>query len=395
VTEDKENPENTTDDAPAEKPAKSVNAPAKKKTAKIENPSLPKDRNARVREQAARKLAEAQGGGSGGRRAAAAGGLSTEEMVDDALARALAASTRWAKANLRYIEIGAAGLVIIGIGFAVYDWQYNRKLEKASDALYRAVVDATGRVVEKGESKPDDPEEAYDTRPKFPSEEARQQAVLADYKTASVEYVGTGAAILARLGEAGALLDKKDFDGAIAAYREVLSTQLGKADLDVQLASYEGLGMALEGKGDVDGAIEQYKKLEGSKERGFQELGMYHQARLLLTKKGERDLAKGLLLKAKEQLTVPPGEPTAAAPVTHDYVMGQINGLLRDIDPSLAPAPTTAPGGGGFDQMSIEQLMEQKRMIDRLRARAAQQQQQKAPAPPITGSPEPLPAPSQ
>lgn len=390
MAEDKENEDKSTDETSEQKPAKSVNAPAKKKTAKIENPSLPKDRNARVREQAARKLAEAQQGG-GRRSAAAAGGLSTEELVDDVMARGLSAFTRWAKANLRYIEIGAAALVIVGIGYAAYDWQYNRKLEKASDALHRALVDATGRVVADGESKPDDPEDNWDTRPKFPTPEAREQAVLAGYKTASVEYAGTGAAILARLGEAGALLDKKDYDGAMAAYRDVLATALGKADLDVQLSSYEGLGMALEGKGDVDGALEQYKKLEGSKERGYQELGMYHQARLLLSKKGERDLAKGLLIKAKEQLTVPPGEPTSSAPVTHDYLMGQINGLLRDIDPSLAPAPT--PGmGGGFDQMSIEQLMEQKRLLDRLRAKAAQQQH--APAPPITGTPEPLPAPS-
>ena len=34
-------------------------------------------------------------------------------------------------------------------------------------------------------------------------------------------YPGTGAAILARLGEAGSLFDKRDWDGANQAYRDV------------------------------------------------------------------------------------------------------------------------------------------------------------------------------
>ena len=371
--DDKDKNETPNDDTSSEK-SSGVNAPIKKKTARLENPSLPKDRNARVREQAARKMQEART-----KRPGASGALSTEELVDDALARGFARVTKWAKANVRYIEIGVVALLLVGIGYAVYDWQFNKKLENASDALNRAVQDEMGRVVKDDQSKPDDPEQMSDPRPKFPTAEARDEAALSGYRQAAVQYAGTGAAILARLGEAGVLLDRKDYDGAITAFRAVLDTPLAKADLDVQLNATEGLGMALEGKGDIDGAMDAYKKLEGSKERGYQELGMYDQARILLYKKNERELAKALLLKAKEVISQAPSD----APAARDFLSEQINALLREIDPSLAPTQST---GGSLDQMSIEQLMEQKRLLDRLRAQHG--------APPLTGSPAPLPAPS-
>lgn len=380
MVDEKEDTDDATETKKAsDKPAKPATA---KKAAKIENPSLPKDRNARVREQAARKLAEAKGQRPSGR--PAAGALSTEELVDDALARGFAAVLKWAKVNVRYIEGGVALLVLIGIGYMAYDWRFNRNLEKASDSLAKAMRDANGRISPDDQSKPNNPDEPVDPRPKFPTVEARREAALSGYRLASTQYSGTGAAILARLGEAGTLLDRKDYDGAAAAFRDVIATQLANADIDVKLSATEGLGMALEGKGDVQGALDAYKKLEGSKEKGYAELGMYHQARLLLTKKNERELAKTLLQHAKEGLSPPVGESATPSAPKHEWLLGQINALLREIDPTLAPAPAAAPGQ--YDPAQIEQLLQQQKILEQLRK--AQQQQQHVPNP---GSPAPLP----
>ena len=353
-----------------------------RKPAKIENPALPKDRNARVREQAARKMAEAKAGPGGGRKAASAapGGLSTEELVDDAMARALSGVTRWAKANVRLIEGAAVGLVLVGIGYAVWDWQTTRGLEKASDTLIRGVENSEGRIIKDDEApNPDD----TDPTPKFPSLEARREAALGSYRTAANQYSSTGAGILARLGEGSMLLERNDFDGALKAFREVLATPLAQADTDVRLNATEGVGMALEGKADIEGALKEYRTLENADLRGYSELGLYHQARLLMTKKSDKDGAKALLIKARDKMSTvaAAGAETASGP-QQEFLKSQVNALLREIDPSLAPPPSQNP----MDMSQIEQMMQQRRAIEQLRRQMQQQQQ------PPPGQPVPLPS---
>ncbi|HQP34175.1 MAG TPA: hypothetical protein PLI95_03315 [Polyangiaceae bacterium] len=348
-----------------------------RKPAKIENPSLPKDRNARVREQAARKMAEAKAGGAK-KAAPAPGGLSTEELVDDALARGVSSVTRWAKKNVRLIEGGVVALIAIGIGLAVWDWQTTRKLETASDKLMRGVENAEGRII-KADEQPD-PEDT-DPRPKFASLDARKEATVGAYRLAAAEYSSTGAGILARLGEGGALLDRNDFDGALKAFRDVLATPLSQADVDVRLNATEGVGMALEGKGDVDGALKEFRTLENSDVRGYAELGLYHQARLLMTKKNDRETAKAFLVKARDRLATSAGGD-AAGP-KQEFLKSQVHALLRDIDPSLAPASQSNP----LDMMSIEQMMEQRRIIEQLRRQQQNQQNQPKPQPTPSSAP--------
>ena len=61
--------------------------------------------------------------------------------------------------------------------------------------------------------------------PVFKSAEERRDTALASYRKVTSTYPGTGAAILARLGEAGLLLDKRNWDGA-TAYRDVKASAL-------------------------------------------------------------------------------------------------------------------------------------------------------------------------
>lgn len=364
-----------------------------RKPAKIENPALPKDRNARVREQAARKMAEAKAGSGGGRKAtsAAAGGLSTEELVDDAMARAVSNLTRWARNNVRLLEGAAVGLVVIGIGYAVWDWQTTRGLEKASDTLIRGLENSEGRVIKDNEApNPDD----TDPTPKFPSLEAKREAALSAYRTAANQYSSTGAGILARLGEGSVLLERGDFDGALKAFREVLATPLAQADTDVRLNATEGVGMALEGKADIEGALKEYRTLENADLRGYSELGLYHQARLLLTRKNDKEGAKGLLIKARDKMSTvaAPGAEAPSGP-QQEFLKSQVNALLREIDPSLAPPPSQNP----MDMSQVEQMMQQRRAIEQLRKQMQQQQQQPPPGQPaqLPSSAPPPPASSK
>jgi len=361
-----------------------------RKPARIENPALPKDRNARVREQAARKMAEAKAG-PGGRKAASAapGALSTEELVDDAMARGLSNVTRWAKNNVRLLEGAVVGLVALGIGYAVWDWQTTRGLEKASDTLIRGVENSEGRIIKADE--PPNPEDT-DPTPKFPSLEAKREAALGSYRTAANQYSSTGAGILARLGEGSMLLERNDFDGALKAFREVLATPLAQADVDVRLNATEGVAMALEGKGDVDGALKEYKTLENADQRGYTELGLYHQARLLMSKKNDKESAKALLIKARDRMQAPAAVGAETGP-QQEFIKSQVHALLREIDPSLAPPPSQNP----MDMSQIEQMMQQRRMIEQLRKQMQQQQQQPPPGQPaqLPSSAPPAPASSK
>lgn len=337
--------------------------------------ALPKDRNARVREQAARKLAETKG-----KPRPAALGLNTGELVDDALARASASFIKWLKNNLRAIEIGAAALVLAIVGYGVYDWQVAKRYEQASHALMTGVEDAFGRIVKPEDTdQGQDIEEATDLRPKFPTPQARLEAALGAYRLAAGQYPATGAGILARLGEAGELLNRRDYDGALRAFHEVLDTPLARADSDVRMSATEGVAMAIEGKGDLDGALKEFKTLENSDIRGYAEFGLYQQARLLL-KKGQKEVAKALLLKAKERLGGP--HQSESPSVRHEFLTGQVNALLREIDPNLAPPPTPNP----YDNLTPEQIAELRKAFERM--------QKQAPMMPPSPTEQPAPAPT-
>ncbi len=62
----------------------------------------------------------------------------------------------------------------------------------------------------------------------------RRDAALAKYREVESKFAGTGAAILARLAEAGLLLDKGDAKGAEAAYEDVKASPLAQADAQVR-----------------------------------------------------------------------------------------------------------------------------------------------------------------
>ncbi len=308
------------------------------------------DRNVRVREDAVRKglLKKRE---DTQRKALP---LEPGEMVDDALARGTAATGKWLKAHFHQIQWVIVAGIVVGAGVYVYGWRTGKSSESASSALMRGVASERGRLSEQA-AKDDD--SSADPTPIFKTADERREAAVDAYRTVVAKYSGGGPAILGKLGEAGVLLDKRDFPGALAAYDVVRQSPLAKADADVRCRAIEGTAYAEEGKGDIDAALKAFRELENSDVPGFKQLGQYQQARLLVGK-GDRDKAKELLKAAREKLHA----PGAAEARTFPFLESELDALLTSLDPSAVPAKPSGGrslGAGSLGPEDIERLQQQ------------------------------------
>jgi tetratricopeptide (TPR) repeat protein len=214
------------------------------------------------------------------------------------------------------------------------------KAEQASSELMQAVGADRARIDPAG-PKPAAAGEEDDPFQVFKTPAERNTAALSGYRKARSARTDSGTALLARLGEAGVLLDQRSFDEALAAYREVKASQLAAADPDVRGRCIEGIGFALEAKGDADGAVKAYK-----------ELSMYHQARLLAAK-GDKEQALKLTKDARERLQTT-GEARNAS-----YLSGVLEELQRKIDPSSMPKRSLGGPGGQASLDELQKLQQQ------------------------------------
>jgi tetratricopeptide (TPR) repeat protein len=304
---------------------------------------LPKDKNARAKALLQRRREQAEAA------AARPVQLLPGEMVDDALARSASAVGKWLRANFSVLQWVIVGAIVLGGGYAFYVSRSDKTSAQASDTLYAGVRADRGRVVV--EDKRSDEEKEGDPTLIFKSAEERADTALASYRKVVKEHPGTGAAILARLGEGGALLDKHDWDKALEAYSTVASSTLAGADPDVKARALEGLGFAKEGKKDYDGATATFKELQGvdGGRWGYKELGQYHEARMLLAK-GDKDKAKELLKQLHTALEKPTEGKTMA------YLKGVVDETLRRLDPSAVPPKPMIGGTGKGNAMSREEI---------------------------------------
>lgn len=307
---------------------------------------LPRDRNARARELLKRRREEAKAGPT-------APGLDAGEMVDDALARMTASAGKWLRTNLTTIQVVVVAAVVITVGVVFYLDNSQAKLGEASDALAKAVAAERGRVL--AEDKRSDEEKEADSTLVFASEEERSKAALDAYAKVGAEHPGTGAAILAKLGEAGVKLDQGQWDAALESFSSVLASPLAGADLDVKGRAVEGQAFAREGKGDLDGALSGFKELEGIDARGYKELALYHQARIHVAK-GDKEKAKELLKQAREKLSAPSPEGDS-----FQFLEAVVDEELRALDPSAVPSrpSLSGPKGSSLTPEELQKLLRQ------------------------------------
>jgi hypothetical protein len=302
----------------------------------------PLDRNARVRARLQKKRTEAE---------RVVEPLSTTEMLDDASARAFAAAGKWASRNATTIAALVLVAILGGAGYGGWNWYSMSKIEEASTELTAGVQADRGRVDEAPAPKAGEEE----LTPVFKTNAARADAALDGYRKARSIAPSSGAAILARLGEAGILLDKQSYDEALAAYREVKASPLAAADPDVRGRAIEGAAFAIEAKGDKDAALKAFKELDSVVGiHGFQELGMYHQARLLALKgdAASKEQALKLLKDAKEKIQTS-GESSHVA-----YLTGVVEELQHTLDPSTAPKKSVAGPNRQISQEDIDKMLQ-------------------------------------
>jgi hypothetical protein len=262
----------------------------------------------------------------------------------------------WVKKNKNVVQ-GVAILAVLGlIAGSVYLYLDHKKSVEASVALAQAVADERGMIGDP--DKADDDDVPHENIPIFKTPEARRDAALAKYREVDEHYKGTGAAWLARLGEGAMLLDKRDPDGAIAAFNDVAGSSLAKADGEVRGRALEGLGFAYELKAqmhpdehdkDIDQALEQYKQLEATDIFGFKQMAMYHQARCYEAK-GDKAKAIELLKGLREELMRDPQGHL------FDELKSLTDDRLRRLDPTAVPA--RRPGGVGAGGELSPELLE-------------------------------------
>ena len=287
----------------------------------------------------------------------------------DPLIERTAKLSEWAKKNQKIVQI--VGLVMVAglLGVAGFLYFDNKRELEASQSLTKAVEAQTARIGDppKGEDEEDAKVLSFKTF------DERRAAALKQYKEVQSKFPSTGAAMLARLAEASILLDKREADAALTAFTEVKGSALATADIEVKGRALEGIGFAHELKAlatpaekdkHLDAALAAYRELENVADvKGFKELAMYHQARVLQNK-GEKDKAKEILLSLKQRLdkTEDPLAPGLPPTPTYPYLKEVAMDRLHEIDPESAPKATAPKGGPGGGQMptqaQIKKMME-------------------------------------
>lgn len=335
--------------APAE--AKAV-APKKKAKASAD-PQEIRDRNRRIREEAAAKRRGKREVEE--RRAAPARNLDTSEIVDDVFARSTHAAAAWLKRNFNVVQWTVLLAIVGGLGYQIYSYRHGISVAKVTDELSRAVKDERARIGE-GESKPDQYTGLSDARLSFPTEEARLKAAADSYrKVQSTGSANTSA--LAALGLAGILYDQGKYKDARAEYEKVKTSTLASKDADARARAIEGIGLCHEAEGAIDAALAAYKQLGNSDAAALAALGEYHQARLLV-KKNQPEPAKALLKKASERLAkLDDPEKKGAVRGGGSFLDQQVKQLLGALDPSALPKPA-----GGLTPEQLERLQSQLKL---------------------------------
>ena len=285
----------------------------------------------------------------------------------DPLIERTAKLSDWAKRNQKLVQIVGVALFLGLLGVAGFLYYDNKRETEASLVLTKAVEAQRAPI---GEPKKDDDED--DRQQYFKTFDDRRAAALKQYKDVQARFPGTGAAILARLAVGSLLLDQRDADGALAAFNDVKGSPLAAADNEVKGRALEGLGFAHElkavaeaGEKDkhLDAALAAFKELEtGVDVKGFKELALYHQARVLMNK-GDKEKAKELLLKVKEGVEKVE-EPLAMGlpvPPSFPYLREVAMDRLREIDPAAAPKSMVPPAGG--QNLTPEQI---RKMIEQM-----------------------------
>jgi predicted negative regulator of RcsB-dependent stress response len=319
----------------------------KKKRAVDAAPEPIRDRNRRLREEAAGKRRDKLD-----ERSAPIRSLEAGEIVDDALARSTAAAGEWLKKNFNVVQWFLIAGIVAWVGYAIYSYRADKAAQLASAKLTAAVRAEDARIGP-DDSKPDPQTGITETRPAFPTNTDRLKAAETQYRAVADASSQSTTASFAKLGLASVLYDEGKFADAKAAYQSVKGSKLATLDANVRGRALEGIGISEESLGNKDAALKAFGELSNIDGFGFAALGAYHKARFAYAA-GEMDKAKELLKDAQKQLDSASDKSEKKLLGNPGYLQTSVRDLLRRIDPSAVAATSNS-----LTAEQIQELQEQ------------------------------------
>jgi tetratricopeptide (TPR) repeat protein len=231
--------------------------------------------------------------------------LTRKDMKEpDKFQQAATQAASWMAARRKHVVAAGAAAVGIVLLIAVLSAVQSRRTARAGAAAadLLAIVNAEVSAV----PLPGVP------GPSYPTDEAKQRAIIAGAEKVLSEHGGTPAGALAALAAGDAHLKLREWDAAKAAYERYLAD--APKDDSLRFGALEGVGLAEEGKGNLDAAAAAYDRL-GREVPAFADRADLERARVLAAQ-GKTADAKSLLAgfsdKHKEsQLTAEASERLA------------------------------------------------------------------------------------
>ncbi len=231
--------------------------------------------------------------------------LTRKDMKEpDKFQQAATEAATWIAARRRrVVAVGAAAVGLLAVVAIVAALQ-SRRNERAGAAASDLLTAMGGEI--SAVPLPGLP------GPFYPSEEARQRAVVAAADRVLADHAGTPAARLAALAKGDASLRLREWDPAKAAYERFLAD--APQDDSLRFGALEGIALSEEGKGNLDAAAQAYDRLareapafadraDLERARVLAQAGKTTEAKDLLAAFSERHKESQLTAEASERLS--------------------------------------------------------------------------------------------
>lgn len=230
--------------------------------------------------------------------------LSRKDMREpDRFQVAATQAASWLAAHKRLAGMVAGGAVLlvvaIGVGLALQS--------RSADSAGRATTELTRLLGAQVATTPP----AGSTAKSFPTEEAKNNAILAEADKILAEHGAGQRTLLAVLAKGSAHFALKEWDAAAAAYGSYLAE--ASQDDSLRFAALENLGIIAEQKGDLAAATQAFERMakeapayadraDLDRARVLKAAGKAEDARQLLTKFAENHPKSTLKQEASQEL---------------------------------------------------------------------------------------------
>ena len=216
--------------------------------------------------------------------------ISRKDMKEpDKFQQAATEAAGWIAQRRRHVVLAGAVVVAVVVVIAVLQAVNTGREERAGAAAADLIATMSGEI--SAVPLPGLP------GPFFPSDEARQRAVVDAAQKVIAGHAGTGAARMAALALGDAQYRLKAYDDAKAAYEKFLADAPREDSL--RFGALEGIALAEEAKGTLDAAAAAYERL-GREVPSFSGRADLERARVLV-KAGKATEAKAILSAFGEQ----------------------------------------------------------------------------------------------